>query len=53
MPWPHFIEPAGRKERDTGQTFGAIQSDAAPRETAFPGFPFAAAGNKDDTAQMP
>jgi hypothetical protein len=53
MPCPHFIEPADRKKRDTGQRLRAIQSDAALRETAFPGFPFTAAGNKDDTAQMP
>jgi hypothetical protein len=53
MPYPHFIEPAGCKKRDTGQHIRAIQSDAALRETAFPVFPFAAAGKEDDTAQMP
>ena len=53
MPCPHFIEPVGRKKRDTGQHLRAIQSDAALRETAFPAFPFATAGNEDDTAQVP
>src|SRR5271165_2407563 len=49
MPYPHFIEPAGCKSAIRPAHLG----DSALRETAFPVFPFAAAGNEDDTAQMP